>query len=283
MTPKTAAALLCLLSLPGHASLRNVLHFHKLGYFEHPGGIAACSTALEQLSAEYFFRVKHSKDPADLLHLNVYDLVIYDNTTDAGGVTNTITAPQTALVEYMNSGGRLLGIHGAADHRSLWSWYDTVLFSGTKVTHWSDGSHVIYKNGLPDSDSGRALARMWRYAADSLGIPSDSIPLNGEMLHWNRDVAGRPGIVVLQELRGYAAQNGVSESHAWVNFLPGGGRMLFTAMGHEANEWTANNAEEGHLRLHALPGRGFRYGPRCAGAPHPYPRFEPGGSAGSRR
>src|SRR5689334_3000755 len=116
------------------APIKNVLLFTKVGYFEHVGGIKGCTTALNELAAKYDFTVKVSKDYNDLVVLNskpdAYDILIFDNNTDAGGVTNTENAGQKALKEWLtNKGGRLLGIHSASDHRGQWAWYDTVLFS----------------------------------------------------------------------------------------------------------------------------------------------------------
>lgn len=231
-------AFLSVLAPQGRAELRNVLHYSKSGYFEHRSAVTACSTALEQLAAEFRFRVKHSADPHDLHQLKDYDLVIYDNTTDAGGVTNKVTPPQAALMEYMQGGGRFLGINGAIDHRSMWDWYDTVLFSGILNRGWTDGGFRVYKSDLSHSDTDEALVRMWTYAGDSLKIPTDSVSMNTVLLHYNTDALGKENIRVLQEIRGFRASDRIRQSHTWVKFLPGGGRMLFTALGYQQVDWT---------------------------------------------
>jgi hypothetical protein len=83
---------------------------------------------------------------------------------------------------------------------------------------------------------------MWTYAKDSLKIAIDVINFNTEIYQFDIDVRGKPGVAVFQELRGASAQNGVRQSFSWIKTLKGGGKMMYTSMGHETPEWTANNS-----------------------------------------
>lgn len=229
----------------GRASLRNVLHYHKCGYMCHPGGLSGCTAALDQLAGQFGFRVKHSDSSADLLHLRDYDLVIFDNTTDAGGAPDSTSPPQLALIDYMDSGGKLLGFHSATDdYVRPWGWYDSVLFSGAKVHGWEDGSggFRLYKTALASSDTDRALADMWQYTRDSLQLNSDTVKMTTECLHFKADVRGKEGVKVIQEVEGCHVPGVTRQSHTWVKFFPGGGRVLYTGIGHEAADWTVNGA-----------------------------------------
>jgi hypothetical protein len=223
--------------------IKSVLHFTKVGYFEHVGGIKGCTDALNNLANQYKFTVKTTKDFADLANVKNYDMVIFDNNTDAGGVTNTENAAQQALKAYMNDGGRFIGIHAAADHRSQWGWYETEIFAGIKFINHTDGNFSVYKD--PDGPKGNdTLTKMLAFAKDSLGLNTDVINFNTEIYHFSGDVKGKPGVTVFQQLQGATAQNKVSESFGWVKSVSNGkgGKILYTALGHETPEWTANNS-----------------------------------------
>lgn len=225
------------------APIKNVLHFTKVGYFEHVGGIKGCTTALNTLASQYNFTVKTSKDFNDLANVKNYDLVIFDNNTDAGGVTNTENTAQIALKEYMNNGGKFLGIHAASDHRGQWSWYEQNIFSGIKFINHGDGQFSVYKDTSAQTRGNDTLQNMFKYAKDSLGLNTDVINFNTEIYHFSGNVYDKPGVTVFQELRGQTAQNKVSESFGWVKSMPtGGGRIVYTGLGHETAEWTANNS-----------------------------------------
>jgi uncharacterized protein len=221
---------------------KNILHYAKVGYFNHVGGIKGCTTALNTLAAQYDFKVKHSTDPNDLLNLKAYDLVIYDNNTDAGAVTNTITAPQIALMEYMNTGGKYLGFHAASDHRGQWTWYDTAMYSGAKFVSHNGGPFNIFKDTTAQSKQDPALARMWAYCKDTLKMSTDVVSFDTEIYQFNIDVKGKPNTTIFQELRGAPAKGGVRESFGWIKSFPNGGKMMYTALGHETPEWTANDS-----------------------------------------
>jgi hypothetical protein len=82
---------------------------------------------------------------------------------------------------------------------------------------------------------------MWQWAKDTLKITSDVVNFNTEIYHFNLDPRGKPGVEVFQEIRGSTAQNGVVESFGWIKNMPKGGKMMYSAMGHETPEWTAND------------------------------------------
>jgi len=232
-------------SNPAHSEthpIKSVLHFTKVGYFEHVGGIKGCTDALNNLAKQYNFTVKTSKDFADLQNVKNYDLVIFDNNTDAGGVTNTENAAQLALKDYMANGGKFLGIHAASDHRSQWTWYETEIFAGIKFINHTDGSFSVYKD--PDGPkSSEPLTKMLAYAKDSLNLNTDVINFNTEIYHFSADIKGKPGVTVFQQLQGATAPNKVSESFGWIKTpSKGNGKILYTALGHETPEWTANNS-----------------------------------------
>jgi hypothetical protein len=229
------------------AAIKSVLHFYKVGYFEHVGGIRGCTTALDNLATQYKFTVKHSKDLNDLTNVKNYDLVIYDNNTDAGGVTNTEGAGQLAVKEYMYGGGKMLSIHAASDHRSAWAWYDSALFSGIKFTGHTDGSFSVYKDTTAKFRENTALQGMFKYAKDSLAL-TDNPAFNTEIYHFNVDPRTKTNTTMFHELRGASASNKVSEGFGWIKQIPNRtdatkpGKFLYTALGHETAEWTANTS-----------------------------------------
>ncbi len=222
---------------------KNVLHYTKTGYFVHTYGVLGCTTALDNLAAQYHFTVKHSNNPNDLLNLRFYDLVVYDNNSDAGAVNNTvITAPQQALMDYMNNGGKYLGIHGAIDHRDQWTWYDSALYSGAKLESHLDGGFDVFTDTSTETKKDLALGRMWDYCKDSLNMAKDIVHYSSEISYFDSDVRGKPNVVVFQELRGETAKNKVRQSFSWIKSMPNGGKMMYSALGHSTGEWTENNA-----------------------------------------
>ncbi len=88
---------------------------------------------------------------------------MYDNNSDAGGVGGTVTtAPQQALMDYMNNGGKYLGIHGAIDHRDQWAWYDSALYSGAKLEyHLNCVGFDVFTDTSTETKKDLALGRMW--------------------------------------------------------------------------------------------------------------------------
>jgi len=84
---------------------------------------------------------------------------------------------------------------------------------------------------------------MWGFLRDSLKIPVDSVSDGSVVVHLNIDIAAAQGIKVLQEVRGTNAWNTYGEGFTWTKQFPlHGGRMLYTALGYEANDWTNNGA-----------------------------------------
>lgn len=231
---------------PCLAAPKSVLHYYANGGNDsHDSAVAACTAVLDQMSAELGFRVRHGRQSSELLQLGDYDLIIFDNTSQAAGMVNAVTAPQQALLDYMSNGGRLLALHAAADHLSLWNWYDTVLFSGAQYAGKTIGPFAVYRDTSASSRSDGALSRMWEYARDSLHIRTDSIPFDTERYHFNIDVRGKPSVQVLQVSGSIPDSDGTRESFGWTKEMPGGGRMLYTPLGGTPADWTQN---QGWLR-----------------------------------
>jgi uncharacterized protein len=224
---------------------KNILHYTKTGYFSYIGGNMGCKNALDTLAARYHFTVKHSNDRDELLNLKNYDIVIYDNNTDAGGASNTIGAPEQALMDYMNNGGKYLGIHGAADHRNMWDWYDSALYGGVKMDYHNSGNFLVFADTSANTKKDFALNKMWTYAKDSLKIATDSIPFNSQYFLFNSDVRGQPNVTVIQESILLSTQSNLKDtvrhSFTWTKSMPNGGRMMYTSLGYEPFDWMENN------------------------------------------
>jgi type 1 glutamine amidotransferase len=236
----------------GATPIKSVLHFSKTGYFRHTGGIAGCTTALNSLASQYHFTVKHSEDYNDVVNVKNYDIVIYDNNTDAGGVSNNENAGQQALKSWlMSQGGKFLGFHAASDHRGQWTWYDTALFSGLQFTTHGDGAFSLYRDTSAATKANSPLQRMYQYAQDSLKLSTQVVQFSTEYYHFmdsktkaKADARGRPGVTSFQELRGNQADPTGTQGQVfgWVKTLPNNGRVLYTSLGHETPEWTANDS-----------------------------------------
>jgi hypothetical protein len=223
------------------AALDNVLHYHNCTF---PG--FGCWSGprdtyiFQELSAEYGFKLKQSADTNELMNVGKYDLVVFDNAGDAGGVLRSTSPLRQAFREYMESGGKFLGFNGTADHRGVWPWFDTVIFSGTRF-HGFDpnltAKRVFLYPGRTASQSDPALARMWGYARDSLKISPDMVPIKTAVLTFTSAVDTLPEVKVIQELR----EGVFPKAYTWAKDLPNGGRVLYTGLG-RPEDWEYNDA-----------------------------------------
>lgn len=168
-------------------------------------------------------------NPEQLGHFRA---VIFNNST--GPVLND--EQQKALSQYVESGGTLIGIHGAGDNSHHWPWYEINLI-GTQFSHHSLDPHLqkteVHVEINADSILTKKLSPIWTdedewyvffHQPEGVQILSyidgDKIIPNGNML-WMKD-----------------KNFGMGKYHpvAWYRTV-GKGKTFYTSMGHSKDVW----------------------------------------------
>jgi cytochrome c len=157
--------------------------------------------------------------------LEPYDVVLFLNTTgltldgDGQGETH-----RQALMDFITTKGRgFVGTHSASDtYDTDWPWYTDFIGANFKAhstagtpgtATWAPGaSHAILTTANPPNPWNR-LEEWYAFTRD----PAAS---------------AIPGITILLDCTDATDQFGTRPS-AWVHDMPGGGRMFYTAFGHD--------------------------------------------------
>lgn len=218
------------------ADQHKVLLFSKSTGFRHGESIEAGKKVLAELANKnnWFLYSTEEGGVFNAEQLAMFDVVIFNNST--GRVLND--EQQVALEQYVQNGGRLVGIHGTGDNSHEWPWY-VENFIGAEFSHHSLNPHLqqadVVLNSVPDSTMTEGLPATWAqtdewyvffenprakgfnilYAIDGTKIIPD-----GNML-WMTD-----------------KNFGMGSEHpvAWYRDL-GKGRTFYTSMGHDATAW----------------------------------------------
>lgn len=98
----------------------NVLVFHKTAGFRHQS-IEAGIEALELLGSDSGFEITATEDSSIFSDqsLDAFRVIVFLNTT--GDVL--VESEESAMEEFVRSGGGFVGVHAAADTEYEWEWY----------------------------------------------------------------------------------------------------------------------------------------------------------------
>lgn len=192
---------------------KQVLVFYKTAGFWHES-IPAGYQAIEDLGEDNDFEVDSTDDAGEFTYdgLKDYELVIFLNTT--GDVLNE--EQQEAFEKYINEGGNFFGIHSAADTEYDWKWY-VELVGAYFVDHpeVQEAELVVEK---PDHPTVAHLPSRWK-RTDEWYNYKDVNPENEVLL-------------TIDESTYSGGTNGKDHPIAWYRNLEGGGRMVYTGLGH---------------------------------------------------
>ncbi len=215
---------------------KKVLLFSKTTGFRHEESIEAGKAKFEELASQEGWFL-HNTESAGVFNgdqLAKFDVVIFNNSTG-----RVLTDEQRVLVqEYVENGGKLIGIHGAGDDSHHWDWYQGKLL-GAKFSHHPldpqlQEAQVMLDDGA-ESVLAEGLSKGWKHtdewyiffenprASDFdilYTINGDQIIPNGNLL-WIKD-----------------KNWGMGEDHpvAWSKKV-GNGKTFYTSMGHHAAVW----------------------------------------------
>ena len=213
-----------------------ILVFSKTNGFSHTEAIKASLPAYEKLAAKNGWSVYSTTNGAvfNEEQLALFDVIIWNNST--GEVANE--AQQKAIINFVESGGGWLGIHGAGDNSHSWPWYVEDLLAAEFTHHTMNpgvqeaalkneaSNHPIMK-GIPTdwirTDEWYAFRESPRKNGVHVLLTVDETTYNpdGEFLFFNKGLAGM----------------GPDHPIAWYKCLKKG-RAVFNAMGHTASSFS---------------------------------------------
>jgi type 1 glutamine amidotransferase len=213
-----------------------VLLFSKATGFRHGESITAGEKAFAEMAARnnWFLYTTDKGGVFNTEQLSRFNAVIFNNST--GRVLND--DQQKALENYVEQGGKLIGIHGAGDDSHHWDWYEKNLL-GSKFSHHAIKPHLqeatILLDSAPDTLVANSLPKTWVHTDEwyvffdnprqkgfniLYTIDGDKIIPNGNIL-WTKD-----------------KNFGMGKDHpvAWYHVV-GKGKTFYTSMGHDATAW----------------------------------------------
>jgi len=214
----------------------SILLFSKATGFRHGESIEAGKKVFADLATRnnWFLYSTEEGGVFNGEQLAKFDVVIFNNST--GRVLND--DQQKVLEDYVEQGGKLVGIHGAGDNSHHWDWYVQNL-TGAEFSHHSLDPHLqettVTLNAVPDSLISQGLPPTWTQTDEwyvffenprakgfniLYSIDGESIKPNGNMM-WMRD-----------------KNFGMGKDHpvAWYRST-GNGLTFYTSMGHDASAW----------------------------------------------
>jgi type 1 glutamine amidotransferase len=207
-----------------------VLVFSKTLGFRHdsiPDGIAA----IRQLGVANGFAVDATEDSARFTAagLGAYQVVVFLSTT--GDVLNT--EQETALTNFIRSGGGYVGIHAAADTEYSWPWYGQLV--GAWFLSHPPPQEAVVRIADAQHPSTQGLPNPWRRIDEWYDFqrnPSDVVQI----------------LLTVDESSYKGGRMGDSHPISWARDLEGG-RSWYTAMGHTKETFADEN-----FRRHLLGG-----------------------------
>ncbi len=205
---------------------RSILLFSKTSGFRHEDAIAAMAERVEAIAATRGWAVFATENAAVFQPalLARFDVIVGNNTTG----DNWTDAQKVAFVDWIESGGGFVGVHGAAGTRfRYWDWYTDVLLGGARFV-------------------GHPLRPQLREARVRIEDPAHPIVahLTPELRHvdeWysfeaSARAAGSHVLATLDEESYDAPEDlrmGDDHPIVWIA-CPGRGRSFYSALGHGA-------------------------------------------------
>ncbi len=213
-----------------------VLLFSKSTGFRHGESIEAGKKAFATIASAngWFLYDTEEGGVFNPTQLSQFDVVIFNNST--GRVLND--DQQTALEQYVEKGGKLIGIHGAGDDSHHWDWYEQNLL-GSKFSHHALHPQLqeadVALHTVPDTVLLANLPQNWKRTDEwyvffenpakkgfniVYTIDGDKVSTDGNIL-WTKD-----------------KNFGMGKDHpvAWYRNV-GKGRTFYTSIGHDATAW----------------------------------------------
>lgn len=197
-----------------------VLLFTRTAAYRHDS-IPAAVQALTELATTGGYVAEATEDPTQFQATNLgrFQVVVFLNTT--GDVLDE--DQQGAFENWMNAGGSFVGVHAACDTEYEWPFYGALVGA--------------YFKSHPSVQSADVRIEVADHPAMA-GIPS---PWNRRDEWYDFQSPPRPNVTVLATVdeSTYAGGTmGADHPVVWTSTPAGGGRALYTALGHEAESYS---------------------------------------------
>lgn len=212
-----------------------ILVFSKTAAFRHdciPTGLKA----LKKLAAQANIQVVATEDANAFTteKLQQFDAIVFFNTT--GNVLNN--KQQSALEQYIQSGGGFVGIHSAADTEYEWPWYNKLVGA--------------YFDGHPAIQSARLVVENQNHSSTKM-LPKDW-QRSDEWYNYKSIYEQINVLIRIDETSYKGGTNGKNHPMAWYHDFDGG-RSFYTGLGH-----THESYEEELFQAHLLGGIRYAMG-----------------------
>ena len=182
-----------------------------------------------------------------LVNLQQYSVVVFSNTSGDA----ILNATQQANFEaYIAGGGSYLGIHAASDN------YRHSTANGTNTGTWDWYAELVGASvqQAPNHVSGTPVYAMSHIGShQSLSNVPDPWVKDEEYYYWQNGYYDSINNVPVLEVEETVSPGGTVESYdsirpmSWYRYLAGGGKMYYTALGHQASDYTSDAEFIAHL------------------------------------
>ncbi|HEY5918617.1 MAG TPA: ThuA domain-containing protein [Chryseolinea sp.] len=214
----------------------NVLLFSKSTAFRHGESIEAGKKVFEDLSKKnnWFLYSTEEGGVFNIEQLAKFHVVVFNNST--GRVLND--DQQTAFENYVEKGGRMIGIHGSGDDSHHWPWYVQNLV-GSEFSHHPIDPQLqeaqVSLDQVQDSTIVQALPTTWTHT-DEWYIFYENPRTKGFNIVYSIDgeKINPSGNILWMKDKNF----GMGKDHpvAWYRTV-GKGQMFYTSIGHSAEAW----------------------------------------------
>ncbi|MEM9328685.1 MAG: ThuA domain-containing protein [Bacteroidota bacterium] len=222
------------LTIPSNKT--SILLFSKTTGFRHGESIEAGKEVFADLAASKGWYLYPTEEGGvfNTDQLTQFDVVVFNNCT--GRLLDD--EQRLALQQYVEGGGKLVGIHGAGDDSHRWDWYTNNLL-GTTFSHHAMDPQIqetrVMVEQTSDSLASASLPSQWTQS-DEWYVFYDNPRAKGFniLCTINGDNIVSSGNVLWIKSKGFGM--GADHPVAWYKEV-GRGRTCYTSMGHHAAVW----------------------------------------------
>jgi hypothetical protein len=215
---------------------RTVLLFSKSTGFRHGESIEAGKNVFTELAQKnnWFLYSTEEGGVFNPEQLAKFDVVIFNNST--GRVLND--TQQTALENYVEQGGSLIGIHGSGDDSHHWEWYEQNL-AGARFSHHPIDPQLqqtaVTLHTVPDTVLTQGLPNVWTHTDEWYVFFENPRTKGFQVLYTINGEKIIPGGNMLW-IKDKDFGMGKDHPVSWYRAI-GRGRTFYTSMGHNAEAW----------------------------------------------
>ncbi len=201
---------------------KRVLIFHETQNYRHES-IEKGIQAIRQIGNENNFETIASRDSNFFIENDLKDLELIIFLSTEGDILNT--EEQLAFQNYMDNGGNFFGIHAAADTEHHWQWYGDLIGA--------------YFDGHPEIQEAVLNIRMPQHmTVEHLPEPWERVD---EWYNYKEIRNGLNVLITVDERSYEGGENGDFHPIAWFQNYRGGGKSVYTGLGHTTESYSDPN------------------------------------------